>query len=272
MPNFPPLDASVQWKIRSGAIRFQEPGYRGTVEDILSAGLATEVVGLLSAGKEADVFLGRLGGGLLAIKAYRTYRTSHRGGGAIKVDNMAFRAAFEYEAMRLAWKGGAPVPTPAKRVENLLAMRYLGTEEASAPRLIDVEPTDAVAFRDELLAALDRLVASGVVHGDLSAFNVLIHEDRAFFIDFSDALRVDRIGSSPWQRIELARSLLERDVRALAAYFARFEVPLDERKVVDRLVAGIAAKAPRKGSRRDDAVAPRLEADPPEAEPLHEAD
>src|SRR3990172_10783008 len=108
MPNTPTLDASVQWKIRTGAIRFAESGYRATVEDILSTGLATEVVGLISAGKEADVYLTRLGGAPLAVKVYRLYRTFHRGGRAIKLDTMAWRAAFEFEALRRAWKGGAP--------------------------------------------------------------------------------------------------------------------------------------------------------------------
>ena len=272
MPNFPPLDSSVQWKIRAGAIRFQEPGYRATVEDILSSGLATEVVGLLSAGKEADVYLARIGGGPVAIKAYRMYRTSHRGGGAIKVDNMSFRAAFEFDMMRQAWKGGASVPTPAKRVENLLAMRYLGDEASSAPRLIDVEPEDPEAFRDELLAAVGRLVRAGVVHGDLSAFNVLIFEDHGWFIDFSDAIRVDRIGESPWRRIEEARVALARDVRGLASYFRKFDVAIDVSKETERLVAGIAARAPKKRSRPRDAVAPGLEADALEPESLHEAD
>ncbi|HEV8594348.1 MAG TPA: RIO1 family regulatory kinase/ATPase, partial [Thermoplasmata archaeon] len=165
MPNFPPLDASVQWKIKSGAIRFQESGYRATVEEILSSGLATEVVGLISAGKEADVYLARLGGAPLVVKVYRLYRTSHRHGGPIKVDNMAVRAAFEFEMLRQAWKGGAAVPTPAKRVENLLAMRYLGGEDGPAPRLIDLAPADPEAFLRELLAAVESLVLSGVVHG-----------------------------------------------------------------------------------------------------------
>ncbi len=232
MPNFPPLDASVQWKIRAGAIRFQEPGYRATVEDILSSGLATEVVGLL----------------------------------------MAFRAAFEFDMMRQAWKGGAPVPTPARRVENLLAMRYLGDDASSAPRLIDVEPEDPEGFRGELSAALGRLVGTGVVHGDLSAFNVLIFEDRPFFIDFSDAIRVDRIGESPWRRIEEARVALTRDVRGLASYFRKFDIAIDVAKETERLVAGIAARAPKKRSRARDAVAPRLEADALEPESLHETD
>src|SRR2546427_2520475 len=133
MPNFPPLDRSAQWKISTGAIRFAEAGYRETVEAILSAGLATEVVGLISAGKEADVYLARLHGAPIVVKAHRLYRTSRRGGGSIKVDNMAWRAAFEFEMLHRAWRGGAAVPTPAKRVENLLAMRYLRGAEGPAP-------------------------------------------------------------------------------------------------------------------------------------------
>ena len=237
MPNFPPLDASVQWKISTGAIRFQESDYRQTVESILASGLATEVVGLISAGKEADVYLTRLHGAPLAVKVYRLYRTSRRGGGAIKVDNMAFRAAFEFEILRRAWTGGAPVPTPAKRVENLLAMRYLGGEDGPAPRLVDLAPVDPEAFLRELLAATEALVLSGVVHGDLSAYNVLIHNDRPFFIDFSDAVRVDRLGESPWQRLQIARETLARDLEGLRAYFRKSGVDFDVAPLVDAWIS-----------------------------------
>jgi len=239
MPNSPTLDASVQWKISSGAIRFQEAGYRGTVEDILSSGLATEVVGLISAGKEADVFLARLNGAPLVIKVYRLYRTSRRGGGPIKVDNLAWRAAREFELMRQAWKGGATVPAPAKRVENLLAMRYLGGEDGPAPRLVDLAPADPPAFRSELLAATESLLRAGVVHGDLSAYNVLIHEDRPFFIDFSDGMRVDRLGAAPWMRLQLARETLTRDLEGLRSYVRRFDADFDPAPVIDRWIAGL---------------------------------
>src|SRR5436309_3160842 len=59
MPNRPYLDASVQWRINSGQLSLEEPDYRSVVDAILSAGLATEVVGLISAGKEANVYLVR---------------------------------------------------------------------------------------------------------------------------------------------------------------------------------------------------------------------
>src|SRR2546429_5205931 len=137
MPNRPYLDASVQWRINSGQLSLEEPDYRSVVDAILSAGLATEVVGLISAGKEANVYLARYNGAPLAIKSYRLYQTSHRGGGPVKQDSMGWRAAHEYEMMRQAWKGGGRVPTPARRVENRFSMRYLRTVKGPGPRLQD---------------------------------------------------------------------------------------------------------------------------------------
>src|SRR5256886_7832798 len=138
MPNRPYLDASVQWRINSGQLSLEEPDYQSVVEAILSAGLATEVVGLISAGKEANVYLARYDGAPLAIKSYRLYRTSHRGGGPVKQDSMGWRAAHEYEMRRQAWKGGVRVPAPPRRCGKALSVRELGTEEGAAPRAKDV--------------------------------------------------------------------------------------------------------------------------------------
>ncbi len=68
MPNQPYLDASVRWRLDAGQMSFAEPDYAATVDAILSAGLATEVVGLISAGKEANVYLARYKGAPLAVK------------------------------------------------------------------------------------------------------------------------------------------------------------------------------------------------------------
>src|SRR3989442_4698209 len=146
MPNHPTLDASVQWRIDHGTIDLREPGYRGTVNAILDAGLATEVRRLISAGKEADVYLCAYNGAPLAIKVYRLYRTSHRGGRPIKVDTMSWLAAREFEMVRQAWKGGAPVPAPARRAENPPSTRYLCDHHWPAPRLHDflLESPEAV--------------------------------------------------------------------------------------------------------------------------------
>ncbi|HYT00217.1 MAG TPA: RIO1 family regulatory kinase/ATPase [Thermoplasmata archaeon] len=239
MPNDPTLDASVQWRIDHGTIDLHERGYRGTAEAILDAGLATEVRRLISAGKEADVYLCGYNGAPLAVKAYRLYRTSHRGGRPIKVDTMSWLAAHEYEMLRQAWKGGARVPAPARRVENMLSLRYLGTATAPAPRLQDVELEDPGAFLAAVLDGVDGLAKAGVVHADLSAFNILVHDSVPYFIDFSEAIRVDRTGSSPWVRLTEAKTALLRGGASLAKYFRRYGTSFDSAGFADRVTASL---------------------------------
>lgn len=246
MPNDPTLDASVQWRIDHGTIDLHERGYRRTVEAILDAGLATEVLRLISAGKEADVYLCAYNGAPLAVKAYRLYRTSHRGGRPIKMDRMSWMAAHEFEMMRQAWKGGAPVPAPGRRVENLLSIRYLGGD-APAPRLHDVRLDAPDAFLERVLAGVEALAHAGVVHSDLSAFNILVHRGDPWFIDFSGAIRVDRTGSVRWVRLTDARNALIIGHRALGVYFRKYGLAVDAVGRADAIIAahdrfGVLAK------------------------------
>jgi hypothetical protein len=114
MPNRPYLDASVAWRIKHSNIDFREADYRTTVQTIQESGLATEVRGVISTGKEADVLLCGYNGAPLAIRVYRLYRTSHGGGTPIKLESAGRLAAHELDMLYLAWKGGAPVPAPAE--------------------------------------------------------------------------------------------------------------------------------------------------------------
>jgi serine/threonine-protein kinase RIO1 len=239
MPNDAYLDSSVQWRIKAGTLDFHEAGYRSTVEAILSAGLATEVVGLISAGKEADVYLCRYKGAELAIKAFRLYRTSHRGGGPIKADSIGHLAAHEFEMTYKAWKGGVPVPTPARRVENMFSMRYLGDADGPAPRLKDVGLDNPKEFLELTLAGIEAMAKAGVVHGDLSAFNILVLEGRPWFIDFSEAVRVDRTGMAPWMRLTKAGDALTHGLEALQSYFRRYDLTVDIKPFVERFVASL---------------------------------
>jgi len=237
MPNAPYLDKSVQWRIRTGQIDFQEPGYHDTVQAILSAGLATEVVRLISGGKEADVYLVRYKGAPMAVKAYRLYRTSHRGGRAIKVDTMGWMAAREFEMLHHAWKGGARVPTPARRVENFLAMRYLGDEDGPAPRLKDVKVERPEGVLKQIVEDVERLADVGLVHGDLSPYNVLLYRGEPWMIDFPDCVRVDRLGGSPWRRLDEAANLLRRGLNALNVHFRNEHVAVEVEPFVERIIA-----------------------------------
>src|SRR5207244_3246515 len=136
MPNRPYLDASVQWRINSGQLSLEEPDYRSVVDAILSAGLATEVVGLISAGKEANVYLARYNGAPLAIKSYRLYRTSHRGGGPVKQDSMGWRRRRRRRPERRQH------PRPRGRS---MGDRFLGSHPGGPRGRVAVDPADGSA-------------------------------------------------------------------------------------------------------------------------------
>ncbi len=206
---------------------------------IIDSGLATEVVGLISAGKEADVYLTRYSDALLAVKVFRLYRTSHRGGRPIKIDSTGWLAAHEFDMLYQAWKGGALVPTPAKRVENLFSMRYLGGELGLAPRLYDSVLDDSWSFLKEALDGIAALAKAGVVHSDLSPYNILVFEDRPWFIDLSEAIRVDRLGYSRWQRLDEAKRALDHGLGTIIERFDEHAVGINSEDYVNRILRSL---------------------------------
>jgi serine/threonine-protein kinase RIO1 len=237
MPNTPYLDKSVRWRLATGNLAFHELRYREVADAILDAGLATEIVAKIGSGKEADVYLGRLGSREVALKAYRYYRTSHRGMGPVRAEELGQVASREFELLSYAFAGGTPVPEPIDRDEFVLSMDYLGDEDGPAPRLRDVRLEDPSRFLQELMEAVDRLSRSGVVHTDLSPFNILVHRDHPFLIDFADALRVDRLGGSPFERLTKARDALTKGLGSLHRYFGRYGLELEVPPFVERTIA-----------------------------------
>ncbi len=240
MPNEEYLDASVRWKIRSGQVSFAEPTHSEVAQAILDSGLAIGVGQRLGSGKEADVYLCRDGGRLVAVKVYRLYRTAHRGGPrAVKLEPMGRRALEEFDMLSYAWQGGARVPRAGRRIENMFSMQYLGGPDGPAAMLQHAELTRPEAFLEETVAGIEALAESGVVHSDLSPFNILVHDDLPWFIDLAAGIRIDRLGAPPWVRLHEALAALERGASALARYFRRHELTLDVADLMARVRAKI---------------------------------
>ena len=239
MPNDGYLDESVHWKVRAGQLGFAEPTHREVADAILEAGLATEVGQRLGSGKEADVYLCRDGRTLRVVKVYRQYRTAHRGGRPIKLESMGQRASREFELLGYAWQGGARVPEPGRRVENMISMQYQGTPARAAPMLQHASPDDPEAFLRDTVAGIEGLAEAGIVHSDLSPFNILVHAGRPWFIDLAAGIRVDRLGTPPWVRLNEALHALEHGLSTLARYFARYDLALDRGEALARVRAKI---------------------------------
>ncbi len=239
MPNTPYLDPSVRWKVETGQLEIREPRVAEVAAGLLDAGLVTEVIRPIGAGKEADVFLARDGTRLVAAKAYRLYRTANRARGSVKADGMAHLALREYDLLGYAWAYRAPVPEPIRREANAFTMEFVGDEDGPAPQLRRARLDDPARVARELADAIDTLAAGGIVHTDLSPFNILLHQGHPWIIDLGRGLRVDRLGSPPWVRLHEAHTALERSLALLERYFERYGVPFDAHGLLGTILARI---------------------------------
>jgi RIO kinase 1 len=210
------------------------------LETLVDYGIVEEVLRPLMSGKEAQIYLVRSGGQLRVAKIYkdaqqrsfkqraeytegRTTRNTrdrramakHSRHGKAQ-DEAAWRSA-EVNAIYRLSEAGVRVPTPFHFIDGVLIMELVVDHEGQpAPRLGDVVYAPEVARRifDMLLAAVVRMLCAGVVHGDLSEFNVLMAADGPVVIDFPQA--VDPASNTS------ARKLLIRDVDNLHRFMSRY--------------------------------------------------
>jgi RIO kinase 1 len=206
-------------------------------------------LGVIKTGKEADVHLverampatGR--SCLLAAKRYRSgdHRMFHRDAGYLEgrrmrrsreMRAMANRSSFgrnliaeqwavaEFAALSRLWQLGAPVPYPVQRSGTELLLEFIGDDSgAAAPRLAQLRPDPDELFDlwRQLVDALTVLARGGMVHGDLSAFNVMVHEGTLVLIDLPQVVDVVANPRGP--------DFLERDVRNVSAWFTSRGLP-----------------------------------------------
>ncbi len=208
---------------------------------LIDEGLIDSVQRQLMSGKEAQVFVVRSGGEVRCAKVYkeatnRSFRQAVDYTENRKVKNsrqaraMAKGTKFGRESQEAAWQSaevdalyrlagaGVRVPKPYNFFEGVLLMELVCDEHGdAAPRLNDVlfSAEDARAHHATLITEVVRMLATaGVVHGDLSEFNILLGADGPVIIDLPQA--VDAAGNNHAQR------MLLRDVNNLRDFFGRF--------------------------------------------------
>jgi RIO kinase 1 len=127
----------------------------------------------------------------------------------------------EFQTLKLLYEAGVDVPRPVSHGNNTILMEYLGEVGLPAPALqaVRLEPGEARSLFKRLLRNVELMLASGRIHGDLSAFNVLYWEDDIRLIDFPQAV-------APAENPD-AFELLERDIRRLCQYFDRYGLHSD---------------------------------------------
>jgi RIO kinase 1 len=139
--------------------------------------------------------------------------------------------AYEYETHRIVYAAGVHTPPPFGQAGNALLMGYVGDEEGPAPRLAetDLERGLAQPMFERLVEDVRRSLLAHRIHGDLSAYNILIWGDEALLIDFAQAV-------DPRQS-EAAFDLLLRDLERLCAAFRPYGVHAAPRELAETLWA-----------------------------------
>ena len=210
------------------------------LQSLIEEGLIDTVVRQLMSGKEAMVFVVRCGDETRCAKIYkeatqRSFRQAVDYTENRKVKNsrqaraMAKGTKFGRQAQEAAWQSaevdalyrladaGVRVPKPYNFHDGVLLMELVTDEHGdAAPRLNDValSPEQARTHHAALLVEVVRMLCAGVVHGDLSEFNILLAADGPVIIDLPQA--VDAAGNNHAQR------MLLRDVDNLRDFFGRF--------------------------------------------------
>lgn len=210
------------------------------LQPLVEEGIIEEVIGALMSGKEADVFIVRCAGRLRCAKIYkdavkrsfkkaaqytegRKVRSSRRARAMEKGSRFGRQQQeetwqnAEVSALYRLVRSGVRVPEPFGCFDGVLIMELVVDEAGDvAPRLNDVSMSAEQAREDHALVMryVVRMLCAGLVHGDLSEFNVLVNEDGRVIIDLPQA--VDAAANNN------ARSMLLRDVQNITQYYGRF--------------------------------------------------
>lgn len=210
------------------------------LEPLVQEGIIDEVIRQLMSGKEAVVYVVRCGDDVRCAKVYkeanrRSFRQAALYQEGRKVKNSRQARAMEKgtrygrQAQEEAWQNvevntlyrlaaaGVRVPHAYGFFQGVVLMELLTDASGNAaPRLNDVVLTEelALAYHATLMQEIVRMLCAGVIHGDLSEYNVLVDSNGPVIIDLPQA--VDAAGNNN------AAVMLQRDANNLTTYFSRF--------------------------------------------------
>ncbi len=210
------------------------------LQPLVDDGMVDEVLYQLMSGKEAEVFVVRCGDSVRCAKVYkeaqkRSFKQAVQYQEGRKVRNtrraraMGKKTRYGQKEQEDAWLNaevdalyrlagaGVRVPEPFGFVDGVLLMEMIADEEGkAAPQLgeVTLTPEQARAYHGKVIADVVRMLSAGLIHGDLSEFNVLVDATGPVIIDLPQAVNASGNNS--------AEQMLERDVDNMRRYFGRF--------------------------------------------------
>ena len=210
------------------------------IQPLVDDGVVDEVLSQLMSGKEATVYVVRCGDEIRCAKVYKEaakrsfkqavqYQEGRKSKNSRRQRAMEKGSKFGRKQQEESWhnaevdalyrlaEAGVRVPTPYGCFDGVLLMELVTYDDGDvAPRLNDVSMTHEQALEDHLTIMNDvkRMLVAGLVHGDLSEFNVLVDDYGPVIIDLPQA--VDAAANNH------AKSMLERDVNNMTEYYGQY--------------------------------------------------
>ncbi|MFQ6106346.1 MAG: serine protein kinase RIO [Thermoplasmata archaeon] len=244
----------IDKEIDSWRMRVKDADHRKTIDEVFDRETLLSVYKLfkdgifdtvdfpISTGKEGIIFKcsGPTGG--VALKVYRVSTATFKHITKYIVGDPRFRgvqknrkkiihmwARKEYRNLERMASGGVRVPKPLAYHNNMIAMEYIGTEEMPAPLLKDVYVESPEQLFDEVLENLKRINDVGLVHGDLSEYNILMSDSTPVIIDVGQGVPLNHAMAEKW---------LQRDISNILRYFRRLGVEAEFEEVHARVRGG----------------------------------
>ena len=218
----------------------------GTIHKLITQGYLRGLESPISIGKEANIFSALTEDrGKVIVKIYRLETCDfNRMFDYIRNDprythlkNNKRKTIFawtqrEYRNLHLARQAGVRVPKPITFKNNVLVMEFIGKESA-APRLKDGIPKKPEAFLKGIADNMSKLYRAGLVHSDLSAFNILNNDESPVLIDFSQCTSIED---------SRAEEYFNRDIHNICEFFRKIGINANEDEVKSGILASAAAK------------------------------
>ncbi|NUN11253.1 serine protein kinase RIO [Candidatus Micrarchaeota archaeon] len=132
----------------------------------------------------------------------------------------------EYANLQVSFKAGVSVPEPKHHRENVVLMEFIGVDGVPCALLEDVVLSNPKKFFNEVVENMKLCVKAGLVHADLSSFNILVRDEKPVFIDWAQAVSLEH---------PRAREFLESDCWNVCKYFKKLGVKCDAKELFDSL-------------------------------------
>ena len=191
----------------------------------------------ISTGKEGNVFRGITPDKkLVAIKVYRVSTSTFKHLSKYIIGDPRFKSLSknrrdiiyawtkkEFKNLQRANKVGIRVPKPIKSLNNVLIMEYIGSPECPAPLMKDMELKNPKKTFEIIIDFISKMYKKAeLVHGDLSAFNILFHKNKPYIIDFGQGVLIEHPNSLEF---------LKRDIQNVVRYFKRLNINSDVNEI-----------------------------------------